>query len=105
MTFYNKLEIFDGQFCGDIFTKLSSLLKIEQEHVDFLPGILIVSTHLLDPILRHLQRRGVFLIKLLEDSGELPGADPGLVLTVGPGAGDLPAAPDGGGGVGMAAIK
>ena len=46
----------------------------------------------------------VFLIKLLEDSGELPGADPGLVLAVGAGAGDLPAAPDGGGGVGMAAI-
>lgn len=47
----------------------------------------------------------VFLIKLLEDSGELPGADPGLVLAVGAGAGDLPAAPDRGGGVGMAAIK
>ena len=46
----------------------------------------------------------VFLIKLLEDSGELPGADPGLVLAVSAGAGDLPAAPDGGGGVGMAAI-
>ena len=47
----------------------------------------------------------VFLIKLLEDSGELPGADPGLVLAVSAGAGDLPAAPDGGGGVRMAAIN
>ena len=47
----------------------------------------------------------VFLVEFLEDSGELPGADPGLILAVGAGAGNLPAAPDGGGGVGMAAIN
>ena len=36
----------------------------------------------------------IFVVKLLEDSGELPGADPGLVLAVSSGAGNLPAAPD-----------
>lgn len=43
----------------------------------------------------------VLVIQLLEDPGELPGADPGLLLAVGAGAGDLAAAPDGGRGVGM----
>ena len=38
----------------------------------------------------------VFIVELLEDARELPGADPGLLLTVGSGAGDLAAAPDGG---------